>query len=156
MGCDIHLYPEIKINGVWLSADIWEKHKNAEEGEESYIRPMRFQPATNRNYRFFGFLANVRNADPTAGVPVISQPRGFPNYCSSEVLAEAKSWECDAHSHSYHTKRQLEEAWGLLSSSDREGMNSSYHEVMSYLWHTQLDFDNFDKDEIRIVFWFDN
>jgi|ERR1700733_7472888 len=67
MGCDIHPYAEVRVNGRW---------------QRSYIKVPR-----DRNYWAFGVLANVRNGYGVAGsytgepVTPISEPRGLPADC---------------------------------------------------------------------------
>ena len=105
MGCDIHLYVEVRENGEWKSADRW--YNNPEESsltEEFY---------DGRNYDLFGILANVRNGRGFAGIKTgegfnpISEPRGLPPDVSSLVKAVSDRWNGDGHSHSYFTVAEL-------------------------------------------------
>lgn len=54
MGCDIHLFAEIKLRGTW--------HVYS-------------HPEIDRNYELFGFMAGVRGYD----VKPIAEPRGLPD-----------------------------------------------------------------------------
>ena len=70
-----------------------------------------------RNYRLFSLLADVRNGikshfrDPATGhyIEPISIPRGLPDDVSPEVLEVSDFWECDGHSRSYFTLKELQD-----------------------------------------------
>ena len=95
MGCDIHLYVERKVPAIgWVSL-----------GEPEALG--------GRNYNVFSVLANVRNGYGFAGVPTgsgykpISEPRGLPDDVTEEVKAASDRWDCDGHSHSWLTLREI-------------------------------------------------
>ena len=105
MGCDIHLYVEKKVDGKWqFQGKLTENDCISFEGPSFY---------DGRNYNLFAILADVRNCRGFAGIKTgkgfnpISDPRGFPEDASAECKALVESWDCDGHSHSYHTLRQL-------------------------------------------------
>lgn len=88
MGCDIHLYVEKRVDGVWVSVDKWsDPHGSGMDvvDEDSFY--------SNRNYEVFAILAGVRNSD---GYVPICEPRGFPGDASPEVV-------CRWASHGEHT-----------------------------------------------------
>lgn len=99
MGCDIHLYVEAKIDGIWKSVDNWETDKVGDQ----YI-PYEKRFYTGRNYNFFSILADVRNDSDF--VP-ISQPKGLPEDISPEVKYQSNIWDGDGHSHSYLTIQEI-------------------------------------------------
>lgn len=109
MGCDIHLYTEVRRKKAgkssWVSTDKWTRD---EDGIQHAAQIWR-----DRNYDTFAVLADVRNGIGFAGVKTggklepISQPRGLPKDVSTQVAAEYRSWEGDAHSMSWHTLAQL-------------------------------------------------
>lgn len=84
MGCDIHLYVEKRVDGVWTSADKWTDEDDCGldvSFEDRYFR--------DRNYEVFSILADVRNSE---GYSTIAPPRWLPDDASPEVQA---AW--DAH-----------------------------------------------------------
>lgn len=108
MGCDIHMHVEGKktINKVekWVSGDYFSVNPYFEdEGEEKYkIAPI----YDNRDYRMFSILAGVRNY---TDITPISELRGIPDDCCSEIAASSEYWGSDGHSHSFLTLAELEE-----------------------------------------------
>jgi hypothetical protein len=111
MGCDIHLYVEKRVDGKWVSADQWEVDPAWPDEGARVPYAKRFY--TGRNYDLFAILANVRNGYGFAGVKTgggfvfIDKPRGMPEDVSPEVAADAESWGCDGHSHSFFTLAEL-------------------------------------------------
>jgi hypothetical protein len=71
------------------------------------------EPFDSRNYSLFAILADVRNGVGFAGIDTgdriepISEPRGVPEDASPEYKKLVEQWDCDGHSHSYHTLAQL-------------------------------------------------
>lgn len=107
MGCDIHLYVEKKIDGQWISQDKWTKDDDSisvSYGDRFY---------GDRNYDLFAILADVRNGYGFAGIETgegfnpISKPKGVPGDASQQYLKVVEQWDCDGHSHSYFTLREL-------------------------------------------------
>lgn len=81
MGCDIHLYVEHRVDGVWQSADKWTKDKWTEH-ESIMSVDYDDQFYTGRNYELFAMLAGVRNR---FDIVPISDPRGFPDDISPQL-----------------------------------------------------------------------
>lgn len=105
MGCDIHIFTEFKRDGVWHSADHWEKSKYGD-----YDRvPMRFSCYEGRCYELFSFLANVRQRTWGNEVPVLDTPRGLPDDMSKRVRAEFD--DAGYHSTSHFTLAELRAGW---------------------------------------------
>lgn len=98
MGCDIHAFLEYKNNdGVWEDANIFEF--------DNYDQAFQIMDVYDgRDYELFAVLANVRNDN---GNRPISEPRGVPDDVSGNIKEEIKKWDCDGHSHSYYTLREL-------------------------------------------------
>lgn len=121
MGCDIHLYVEKKIDGQWK---IQGKLEDADdEGYRKFSGPSFYD---GRSYNLFAILADVRNGRGFAGVKTgegfnpISEPRGVPDDASEEYRYMVEQWDCDGHSHSHHTLRQLLE-YNWTQTSKLEG-----------------------------------
>ena len=95
MGCDIHLFAEIRKNGKRVAA-----------GSEGDVYD-------GRNYDLFAILADVRNGIGFAGCitgggfKMIDEPRGIPSDASDEYQSACSDWYGNAHSHSYFTLAEL-------------------------------------------------
>jgi len=115
MGCDIHLYVEAKENGKWVSKDRWQPNPYWDAEEDSEGRKMEKAESfySGRNYDLFAILAGVRNGRGFAwvntgdGFVPLSPPKGLPLDVSPEVQQESDNWDCDGHSHSWHTVADL-------------------------------------------------
>jgi hypothetical protein len=120
MGCDIHLYVEVKKKGKWEPADEWSTYEK-EYGDEDKdtnndpVIPYGKGFYNSRNYSLFGMLANVRNGVGFAGVDTgealvpIAEPRGLPDDVSSIIRENSDHWGGDGHSHSHLTVKELME-----------------------------------------------
>lgn len=108
MGCDIHFYVEKKVKGKWVAAD---KYTKDEDGNLNVDYDDRFY--AGRNYNLFAILANVRNGIGFAGCKTgggfipISEPKGLPEDVSQKVKDISDGWDCDGHSHSWFTVKEL-------------------------------------------------
>ena len=105
MGCDIHLYKEKKVDGVWVSADENWVDQYGEGLDVPYQE--RF---TDRNYELFGFLSKgVRGEFDFSFLE-----RGIPIDACVEVSNVCDGWGCDGHSHSYLYIHELKDAVDIL------------------------------------------
>lgn len=90
----------------------------------------------SRNYDRFAKLAGVRGEGPP--------PNGLPKNISETTNYWADFWEADAHSHS---SLPAADAFKIFKDTGGPG-------------YTEWDFSNFEmgdeKDNYRLVFWFDN
>ena len=98
MGCSIHVVAETRDGGKWNLSDV--------------------EVPNGRNYFTFGILANVRNGFVSAGcdlgdpLPFISEPRGYPEDMSKELVAKLGSDDEDGfwlgdHSFSWVTLEEM-------------------------------------------------
>jgi hypothetical protein len=107
MGCDIHMYVERKVGGVWQQVSeeegvrhpYWQESMN-EESKKHFERKC-WDPG--RNYALFGLLAGIRS---TIFSPFI-MPRGIPEDLSEGVAAIWKEWDGDGHTPSFLTLPEL-------------------------------------------------
>jgi hypothetical protein len=179
MGCDIHSNVEVRKDGKWVAIDV--DFPTWRDGEFTG------EPFSNRSYSTFAFIANVRNY---SGIPLNfgEMPRGIPDDSPFsrnnakhteygfggypyEVYDEV--WDCDNHSHSYLTLRELAEFNYDSMVEDRrcmrnnsggsmcepsEGEMMTYREYLGEGFFTDLEILKTvgELDDVRIVFWFDN
>ena len=127
MGCDIHLFTEIKksINSEekWVNVDNWRYNPYYEEGNDDGERMMDVEPLySGRNYELFSVLAGVRDYGNNDR---IDDPRGLPEDVSDVTKKESDRWGSDGHSHSWLTLRELKEYQGLHPVVKRSGFVSS-------------------------------
>lgn len=87
MGCDIHLFVEVRIDGLWCSRG----------GVCEVVDP-------GRNYLLFAHLAGVRNNG--MGIMPLAHPRGLPD----DLASEAEKYldpSSGLHSYSWFTLVEL-------------------------------------------------
>lgn len=142
MGCDIHLFVEVRKDGKWEAIKdidkiaLWQAQENLkdfenfDEGEVSGYTEMDFierveqesQPKymflyNGRNYNLFSMLADVRNGYISNGntymIKPIDDPRGVPSDASSAYKEYVDEWGADGHSHSYFTLTELDTPYWL-------------------------------------------
>lgn len=105
MGCDIHIYTEVKdSDGNWRSVDFYTPNEYYEAGtakeDEAEFELHEFY--SRRSYELFTALAGVR------GKPVKSlEPKGFPQDASGRVRKTFDRWGSGAHTPSYLTLKEL-------------------------------------------------
>ena len=122
MGCDIHETYEIQQeDGSWKKHDYRAKYQSGEPDADGY-RKTNYDKLfgdplyIGRCYRFFAFLADVRNGSGFAGcdtgdaVVPIDEERGLPDDPSEDYAGEVENWDGDGHSHSWFTAEELANA----------------------------------------------
>lgn len=161
MGCDIHLFAEIRKNGKWEQAGSMVKNEYywPEEDTGNYLgnkKLVRERFYRGRNYQLFGVLAGVRSDGP----PIVEQ-RGFPKDASKETKSYHKSWEGDAHSESWLNLKELLE-WAYGGDFSKKSVNK-FEKIDGYFAETTLSkllklatSPDVKPEDVRIVFWFDN
>lgn len=155
MGCDIHIFREVRRGGEWECIDpTYEEWKDeweddwkklvgtAADGSPQVARREEF--GCRRDYRLFGELACVRRDSPHS-----FPDKGFPNNASSPVSAEFEHWDCDAHTPSFLSLRELKTKMAEAVTRGTETVLPPFV--------ADLDFpQDMDPEDCRIVFWFDN
>ena len=138
MGCDIHLFVEVRKDGKWeaikdIDKDALKlaqedldhfKHFGADEmpgyTEMDFIKRVEreSQPKymflyNGRNYNLFSMLAGVRNGYVSSGntyeITPIDYARGVPDDASAAYQDYVDEWRRDGHSHSYLTLTELDD-----------------------------------------------
>ena len=136
MGCDIHLYVEIKVKGQWHLFS---------------------HPRIKRNYELFGIMAGVRSDIPNP----ISEPKGLPPDLSHMVAIDYE-YNRDAHSESWFNRdeiSQLIERTSLMGAfpGDFEHSQLGYANGNPYdSIGTEDGGHPKEYEDVRFVFWFDN
>jgi hypothetical protein len=149
MGCDIHSFAE---------------RKN-QEGTYSEIKGIK--PFDWRCYGTFAFLAGVRNY---SDITPISEPRGIPDDISETVKSDFIKWDCDVHTPSWLSVKELEEFDydseiedcmcmrnnnGGSTCKKGEGKKQTYREFLGKSFFN--DIEKLKEANVeRVVFWFDN
>ena len=176
MGCDIHIYVEVKKNGKW--EHFKENHFEASDFDKSYYKKEKVsQPFDWRHYAMFGVLAGVRNRD----VVPIKEKRGLPEDISEDVKISRESYGEEGHSTSYLTARELYEfdynknpfsgltkRKVLLEKVAKETTFLEENKIEDYEYYDLIHPESMffthinelcqlgDLDDVRVVFWFDN
>jgi hypothetical protein len=152
MGCDIHCYKETRGDekSPWETADTWSFYDNGYPDEDRVKTPyVTYEDSfyRDRDYYLFSTLcAGVRGEYPFS-----LEERGFPADACSEVTAEYKSWDTDAHSASYNTIKELKE---LLLKVKLLGADRVVKVLKHFIdCHMQPEDE---PENTRVVFWFDN
>lgn len=136
MGCDIHVHVEYKFNRYvgrdadgnskfekqWVCGDYFKINPYYHEGEDDGEKPLSLVGfCDGRNYARFAVLADVRNY---ADTPCISEPRGLPHDVTAEVKNDSDEWDCDGHSHSFFTLKELIDYQNDIGPLKHRGMIS--------------------------------
>lgn len=150
MGADIHTFVEVldptslRWNAVWHPL-----HGTVKQDDENSRWPKLKVP---RDYRLFGVLAHgVHTAYPFSFFQ-----RGFPQgSASDEVVAQFARELTDAHSASWLTYEELFRKSGYLMVCGLENALDAKTSLDRFIDLLPQD-PNYELNQQRIVFWFDN
>ncbi len=141
MGCDIHLFTEVKIDGVWHCYN---------------------SPNIDRWYGLFAKMAGVRG---DGSITQIVEPKGIPDNLGVVVALSFKEWHGDAHTPSWFNVNEIKELedW-LKSENKRMKPDKYYYPEMEWGYFFGNSYGGFDPltppadgvEDVRFVFWFDN
>lgn len=161
MGCDIHLFVEVRRKGKWQPAGRLVKNEWYDQKEKAschnlkYVREKFYD---GRYYWLFGILAGVRS---NAFEPIV-EPRGVPDDASKEVRYQIDGWGSDGHTHSWLTLEDiLEYMWSPRGKRAIKelGANGFFDDVKGSTVQRLVEIASDPKltpDDLRIVFFFDN
>lgn len=142
MGCDIHMVVEAR-----------DRYGDGDYDREPWKLMITEEAAYgNREYEVFSLLAGVRNREHgTPGyISPIALPRGWPVDETPYTRELREKWGRDGHSHS----------WLLLSEARPLGIRpwgiSSFDGWLKSLTSKATRLSYWQKEEIRLVFFFDN
>lgn len=150
MGCDIHVFSEVRTPTGWVC-----QQEPEEDGEDIYLPNV--PSYGGRNYPLFALLAGVRGEFAESW-----EPRGFPDDSSKEVAESFDFWDSDAHTPSHQTLGELQrKAAELLIRDKPNGSNIEYaFNGLTTLIRAVKDSlgngTNLSDEDVRIVYWFDN
>ena len=150
MGCDIHVFREVKKDGKWECLDSSYEENEGTDAEPD-MRTYLDGPHIPRNYWLFGVLSNgVRTEWPFA-----FEAQGLHDDVSAPIQEESDRWDIDGHSHSWRTieELQLKAAELVILPNPHANQCASYlRDVLSRLeWP-----EGVPPNDCRVVFWFDN
>lgn len=138
MGCDIHLFVEIKMK------DKWEFYR---------------QIHMPRYYDLFAKMADVRNEKKY--IP-ISYPKGIPAALSEITMIHYKRWKSDMHHKSWFNQLEIKQTIDFLQKN-HEGDKFILKDIIGFLFgneyqHLHKYKDDFPEEiqDVRWIFWFDN
>jgi hypothetical protein len=139
MGCDIHLYVEVEVDGKWHTYN---------------------HPNVKRNYELFAKMAGVRNY---AEIEPIVAPRGFPTDASLVCRLDYENWGIDAHTASYLNEKEIdqlvswckEQVWGTKFFWFEYQFGFLFGNSLYHLTEYKDDYPA-SIQAVRLVFWFDN
>lgn len=167
MGCDIHWYSEHRENGIWKcdQAESFTINEPDYDGGQPYPEMDNF-PGRQRDYWFFGLL----NSDVRSYWEYSFQGKGDIAECSYEVQAQLEHWCDDGHSHSWLTRKELEDkikelellqAEMLIAPRDPNVLTPqvvTHHlqRLGSVIADLKALHPEAAAEDQRIVFWFDN
>jgi hypothetical protein len=136
MGCDVHGYIEVKINGVW--------------------HPYRHLEI-DRDYQFFSKMAFCWRGPDT--LSITKGNRGLPEDVTALVKYEHDVvWGSDAHSTNWLSLQELEEL-RLWFEENRNTNTGRYGQPFGYLFGNYFEIDEDSPEgleDARALIWFDN
>lgn len=169
MGCDIHCYAEMKLQGKYQMIRTLPIVESKEYQKK--------QVFSQRDYPLFAFLNDVRNQFYIRE-PEFCWGNELPEDISPRIRKEINHWGIDGHSHSYITLQQALDVKGTAIAIQEENSDEfllcvggeemshdiTYRELLdSTEWYPRIaqlkviaDEYNRSYDEVRIIFWFDN
>ena len=115
--------------------------------------PYSESPYGGRCYSLFGILAGVRDqSNPMIGG--MDYPRGAPTDASPEIEEMIEDWDMDGHSWNYYTVGELlDSSYAKMNTEELRDIG-----IDPYFFNKALPdlLKIGDKDDVRIVFFFDN
>jgi hypothetical protein len=159
MGCDIHLYVEIRKNGKWERAGQLVKNPYYypdEDGPEN-TKLVHEDFWKGRNYQLFGVLAQGVRRDMDSSFKI----KGLPKDITKEVKEIADYMGVDGHSHSWLNLAELFDYaykgdYGKKDKNRFEEIDSYFAEVTFPKLIALAAEPGMKPEDVRIVFFFDN
>lgn len=126
MGCDIHIFSEIKRHirdeEKWINMDYWQYNPYYDTEDPDGEREMDVKSLySGGDYDLFSVLANVRNYSNNS---FITEGRGLPDDICLKTKKEADRFLGDGHSHGYFTLKEMVDYYKENPTIKRSGMVS--------------------------------
>jgi hypothetical protein len=155
MGCDIHIYAEIKTGDGWEKVGAifpnpyFDITRPSITDDDGYVwnAKLEDEPYSGRNYDLFALLADVRNYDE---IDPIDYPRGLPDDVSDKIAEISNDYGADGHSHSWYLLSELIE-YAKDNLHVAKELDDFFENTIENLKKLS---DN--PDDVRVIFWFDN
>jgi hypothetical protein len=134
---------ERKTADGWLGLNSFRGHQSGYKDTRSY-------PAvTERHYLRFAAMAGVRGPGPS--------PKGLPDDCSALTKYHVADWNGDGHSHSWMALDEAAKLYNTVRYAQEAPLDiESYQAKYPASYWFDVEDDEGDLSEYRIVFWFDN
>lgn len=175
MGCDIHMFAEVKIKRrdkkqEWMTVgkvfkdEYYKKNQPTymstygdEKSENAYEwnNKLTMHPYDARNYDVFAILADVRNgrgfagSDTGDGFNPIADPKGVPEDASDYYKKVVDEWGQDGHSHSYFTMEELDAYDFNQTTKHRGWVSKDQYKVFQEKGHPEMWSGGVDGNGIR-------
>jgi hypothetical protein len=163
MGCDIHVYREVRDkDGAWQNMGHANKYFSprweADSEDTSCTFRSRWVPQPGRDYGLFAALGMDSRGYSTDYLEMV----GLPDDISPDVADEAAAWAGDGHSHSHMTLKELDGLWEKSGGKFYEpGKEDGYEFDLGHFFVGWVDeflrpwaWDG--DDSVRLVVWYDN
>jgi len=154
MGCDIHVYRERRIDGIWETDTLVEKEDDTYSSYESGVGYV------SRSYVMFGALSGVRSDSP---IKPPAEDRGFPEDATDINQACSDQMDADGHSHGWLDMAELSK---LIRDHEEAIVLYEDHEFSEYAQVNLRDlqeqagkgdyFAGLAPEDCRILFFYDN
>lgn len=164
MGCDIHMFAEVKIKRrdkkqEWMTVgkvfkdEYYKKNQPTymstygdEKSENAYEwnNKLTMHPYDARNYDVFAILADVRNgrgfagSDTGDGFNPIADPKGVPEDASDYYKKVVDEWAGDGHSHSYFSMEELDAYDWNQTTKHRGWVGPDQYKVFKEKGHPEM------------------
>ncbi len=163
MGCDIHLFRERRIDGIWETDTTRECEPEEQQAEDPYYSYESGMGYFGRSYLLFAALSGVRSYGPMAIDPP-AEDRGFPEDACEMNKACSDQWDADGHSHGWLDMRELSELMEKYFQAPvlHDGNAERFEMVLANLEElkTQAEQGDYFKglapEDCRILFLYDN
>jgi len=164
MGCDIHMFAEVKIKrrdnkAEWMTVGKVFKDQYYKKNQPTYMstygdegsdkayewnNKLSIHPYDSRNYDVFAILADVRNgrgfagSDTGDGFNPIAEPKGVPEDASEYYKKVVDEWNGDGHSHSYFSMEELDAYDWNQTTNHRGWVGPEQYKVFKEKGHPEM------------------
>ncbi|WJN64567.1 hypothetical protein Erwinia_phage_Pastis_00016 [Erwinia phage Pastis] len=162
MGCDIHVYRERRVNGVW-ETDTTRECESEPGASDPYYSYESGVGYVSRCYPMFAALSGVREYDRIRRIQPPAEDRGFPEDAAETHKLCSEQWDSDGHSHGWLDMAELD---ALIEEYFQAPVLHEGSEYFEYAHASLVDlrtqayskgyFDGLAPEDCRILFFYDN